>query len=624
MAPPIRIGENMHIKPGSAGRRRFIQTVAGSSLALAGGLPASLLASPSDPWSQAQSIIDRFARPLAFRKEDFAITAFGVRPCELVTVEAWISFTDKARIGTPAPGAPDCHPAIAAAIAACHKAGGGRVLIPAGNWLCAGPIVLLSNVNVHLAAGAHVYFSNNPLDYARHGDYDCGANGKLTLTRWEGNDCLNYSPLVYAHGQHNIALTGEDWTSILDGQAGVPFAGSPDCWWSWKGRVRKGVDHVPHTEGMTELAPHANNSLSAAAPHLSADELRQIQGEDPLYQCDTHHLRALSEARVPAERRIFGVGHHLRPHMVQFISCTNVLFAGYQTTNTPFWQHNPVDCANVHVKGIYANSMGPNSDGFDPESCRTVLIEGSQFNTGDDCIAIDSGKGTDIQFGPAEDIVIQHCRMQSGHGALTLGSIMSGGIQNVFAQNLVFENAHWKTDPLSIAIRLKTNMSRGGFLRNFHVRDVHIPNGIATTPGFYKPARGSNIPAGTVAAGGGAIITFDCDYAGADDTIRTRPPLVTNVHVSRVTVGNVPAKDGQFSCYQPIVVLGPVAAHYNGPGKPQMLPVSDVTISDCDFGTPVNAAQPVYLYNVKGLVLKNVKIGDKLVNQTLSSGIDRT
>jgi polygalacturonase len=605
-------------------RRNFMQMMAGSSLALAGSTPARLLAAAPDPWRDAQAIIDRFATPLAFRKEDFVITAFGARPCQVVPVEAWVSFTDKATIATPAPDAADCHPAITAAIAACHKAGGGRVLIPAGNWLCAGPIVLLSNVNVHLAAGAHVYFGTNPLDYARHGEYDCGPNGRLTLSRWEGNDCLNYSPLVYARGQQNIALTGEDWTSILDGQAGVPFPGSPDCWWSWKGRVRKGVEHVPHTPGRTEVALNPLNPASFAdvvpqlAPHLTPGQARAIQGDDKLFQTETHLLRALSEARVPAEKRIFGIGHYLRPHMVQFISCSKVLLAGYQTTNTPFWQHNPVDCSHVHVKGIFANSMGPNSDGFDPESCREVLIEGCQFNTGDDCIAIDSGKANDIQYGPAENIVIQHCRMQSGHGALTLGSIMSGGIRNVYAQHLVFENANWKTDPLNIAIRLKTNMSRGGFLRNFYVRDVQIPNGIRTTPAFYKPAEGSGIPANTAATGGGAVITFDCDYDRGNDTVRNRPPVVENVHISGVKVGNVATPEGSFSCYQPLVIVGPVASTYNGPGKPPILPVTGVFISDCDFGNPVNGAQPAFVYNARQIVLKNVKAGGKTINGTLA------
>jgi polygalacturonase len=613
----------------NAGRRRLLQGASAAALVsgaplLAAGQAARAAPAAADPWAEAERIIGRFAQPLRFRDEDFPITAFGARPCQVVPVQAWVSFTDKAALATPAPGAPDVRPAIAAAIAACHKAGGGRVLIPAGNWLCKGPIVLLSNVHVHLAAGAHVYFGNDPLDYARHGEYDCGPNGKLTLSRWEGNDCLNYSPLVYARGQDNIALTGEDWTSILDGQAGVPFAGSPDCWWSWKGRVRKGVEHVQHTPGRTEVSLNPLNPASFAdvtarlAPHLTAEQARAIQGEDPMFQTETHLLRALSEARVPADKRVFGIGHYLRPHMLQFISCSRVLLAGYQTTNTPFWQHNPVDCTHVHVKGIFANSMGPNNDGFDPESSREVLIEGCQFNTGDDCIAIDSGKGNDIQYGPAENIVIQHCRMQSGHGALTLGSIMSGGIRNIYAQHLVFENAQWKTDPLNIAIRLKTNMSRGGFLRNFYVRDVSIPNGIRTTPAFYKPADGSGVPADAAAVGGGAVIAFDCDYDRGNDTVRSRPPVVENVHISGVRVGNVATPKGSFSCFQAIVIVGPVAATYNGPGKPGILPVTGVTISDCDFGNPVNGAQPTYVYNARNIELRNVKVNGKTVSRTLS------
>lgn len=560
MKPPVVVGT-----PPVFGRRDFMQAAAGLALGVAA--PAPLFAASADPWGEAQAIIDRFAVPPVFRNEDFSITAFGAQACGLVPVMAWISFTEQASIGTPASDAVDCHGAIAAAIAACHAAGGGRVLIPAGNWLCAGPIVLRSNVNVHLAAGAHVYFGTNPRDYARYGEYDCGANGKLTLSRWEGNDCLNYSPLVYAHGQHNIALTGEDWTSILDGQAGVPFPGSADCWWSWKGRVRQGIHHVPHTPGQTEVALNPANpvSLLAVAPHLMPAQARLIQGDNPRFQAEAHLLRALSEARIPAEQRVFGIGHYLRPHLVQFISCTNVLMAGYQTVHAPFWQHNPVDCTHLHVKRIYANSMGPNNDGCDPESCREVLIEGCQFNTGDDCIAIDSGKANDIQFGPAENIVIQHCRMQSGHGAITLGSIMSGGIRNVYAQHLLFENANWKTDPLNIAIRLKTNMSRGGYLRNFHVRDVDIPNGIRTVPAFYKPSPESAIPAATAATGAGAVICFDCDYDQGNDTVRTRPPVVENIHISRVRVGNVVTAAGSFSCYQPLVIVGPVAATYNGP-----------------------------------------------------------
>lgn len=614
----------------SASRRQFLQASSAAGMLAASG---ASLAATNDPWKDAQAIINRFATPLNFRKEDFPITAFGAAPCQTRKTTAWYSFVEEHTVETPVAGATDCYAAIAAAISACHKAGGGRVLIPAGNWYVRGPIVLLSNVNVHLAAGAHVYFSNNPADFAKYGNYDCGKNGRLSITRWEGNDCLNYSSMVYAYGQDNIALTGEDWTSILDGQAGLPFDNDPDCWWSWKGRekpnwagdIAAGATgrYIPHTKGKTEVHVNPANpvSLREIAPHLSEEEAQFIQGKGERWRCDSNYLRVLAEARVPLDKRIFGIGHYLRPHMVQFISCTNVLFAGYQLNNAPFWQHNPVNCRNMQVKKVYANSMGPNSDGFDPESCQTVLIEDCHFNTGDDCIAIDSGKGPDIQYGPCKDIVVQNCRMQSGHGALTLGSIMSGGIENVYAQNLIFENAYWKTDPLNIAIRLKTNLSRGGYLRNLHVRNVKIPNGIRTTPAFYNSLPGSLIPTKSVATSAGGIVTIDCDYDPGNDTVRTRLPTVSGVHISNITVGNAAIRGGQYSCYQAIVILGPVASDYNGPQNPPpaVTPVSDINITNCDFGTPYNAEQPIYLYNVRDLKLKNVKIGAKTYNETLTA-----
>jgi polygalacturonase len=190
----------------------------------------------------------------------------------------------------------------------------------------------------------------------------------------------------------------------------------------------------------------------------------------------------------------------------------------------------------------------------------------------------------------------------------------------VFAQKLVFENANWKTNPLNTAIRMKTNMNRGGYLRNFYVRDCTVPNGVQLSPSFYASLPGSPIQSKTVATAAGAIVTFDCDYTPISDNVRTRPPVVSNIQISNIKVGNV-TKDGKTaSCFQAIVILGPVASDYNGPGPmPPVVPVTDVTITDCDFGTPVNSAQPWFLYNVKGLTLKNVSIGGKVHNTTLDA-----
>jgi polygalacturonase len=142
-------------------------------------------------------------------------------------------------------------------------------------------------------------------------------------------------------------------------------------------------------------------------------------------------------------------------------------------------------------------------------------------------------------------------------------------------------------------------MNRGGFLRNFYVRNVSDPERRADQPLVLRhPAR----LADRLAHGGGgagAVVTFDCDYTPRADNVRIRPPEVRNVHISNVRVGNVKTKDGkQAPCYQAIVILGPVASDYNGPApRPEVLPVRDVTITDCDFGTPANA------YNVRKLKL---------------------
>lgn len=610
-------------------QRRSLLKSAPAALALAGApMVSASAATDPDPWARAAEIAKRLASPVSFRKQDFPVTKFGAVQCKLTQVKAWVSHDDQELIATQAPGSHDCYPAFAAAIKACHAAGGGRVVIPAGNWYCAGPVVLLSNVHVHLQKGAHVYFSNNPADYARYGDFDCGANGKLVITRWQSNDCLNFASMIYAYGQDNIALTGEDWTSVLNGQGGVPFADSSDCWWTWKGKhrtinaVAQGgtPNYKPGAIAANMPNPVNPSSMAVVAPGLTEQERVLIEGEGGKWRADEQFLPALSEAGVPLARRVFGIGHYLRPSMIHIVGCTNVLLQGYQVTHTPFWQHHPVHCRNIVIRKVHMNSLGPNSDGFDPESCDHVLIEDCLFDTGDDCIAIKAGKNQDTQYGPSQNIVVQRCTMHSGHGAMTLGSEMAAGIQNVYAQDLVFENMHWKTNPLNTAIRLKTNMNRGGYLRNFYVRNVTIPNGVQTSPSFYASLPGSPIASRTVATAAGAVVTFDCDYTPTADTVRTRPPVVSNVHISNVKVGNVPTANGKLaSCYQAIVILGPVASDYNGAQPmPAVLPVSNVTMTDCDFGTPVNTEAPWYLYNVQGLQLKNVTIADQVHNARLS------
>ncbi len=179
----------------------------------------------------------------------------------------------------------------------------------------------------------------------------------------------------------------------------------------------------------------------------------------------------MGEDGVPASDRRFGADHHLRPNFVQPYGCHNVLIEGVTFANSPMWILNPVLCQNVTIRGVTVSSHGPNNDGCDPDSCRDVLIEKCTFDTGDDCIAIKSGRGADgRRIGvPSENIIIRGCQMKDGHGGVVLGSEMSGGIRNVFV-----EDCKMGSPNLVRAIRLKSNSSRGGYLENLFVRNLRV------------------------------------------------------------------------------------------------------------------------------------------------------
>jgi unsaturated rhamnogalacturonyl hydrolase len=329
-------------------------------------------------WSTVPAILARIRAP-EFPARDFPITDFGAKP-----------------------GA-DATAAIRDAIAACHAAGGGHVVIPAGEWLT-GAIHLLSNVDLHLADGATLRFSTDPAAYL-----------PVVFTRWEGVECMNYSPFIYALDQENIAVTGH---GTLDGQA------SDENWWAWKKQ-----------------------------------------------RADRDALNDLGERGTPVAERVFGAGHFLRPNFIQPYRCKNVLIEGVRIVRSPMWEIHPVLSINVIVRGVTISSHGPNNDGCDPESSRDVLIEDCTFDTGDDCIAIKSGRNNDGRrvHAPSENLVIRRCKMLDGHGGVVLGSECSGDIRNVFAEDCTMDSPN-----LDRALRLKSNARRGGILENVFMRRVSI------------------------------------------------------------------------------------------------------------------------------------------------------
>lgn len=321
--------------------------------------------------------------------------------------------------GAVADGTTDNSAAFARAVDACHNAGGGRVLVPKGRFLT-GPIHLKSNVNLHLAEDSRVLFITDPKAYL-----------PAVFTRWEGIELMGYSPLIYAYGQKNIAITGK---GTLDGQA------NRTTWWPWKGG-----SWVGGTDWSVPGFP------------------TQDAGRDALFND--------AENGVPPEQRLYADGANLRPPFFQPYNCENVLIEDVTIVGAPFWLINPVLCQSVTVRRVTCASLGPNSDGCNPESCKNVVIEDCYFDTGDDCIAIKSGRNADGRRlrVPAENIVISGCKMRTGHGGVVIGSEISGGARNVFV-----ENCEFNSPKLLRGIRLKTNSVRGGLIENFYIRNITI------------------------------------------------------------------------------------------------------------------------------------------------------
>ena len=350
----------------------------------------------SSGWDRLDSIKRRIVAP-TFANKDFSILDYGAKNDSTF----------------------DALPALKKAIdAASQNPGGGRVLVPAGVFFVKGPIHLKSHVELHLEKAARIKFSTDAGDYL-----------PVVHTRYEGMEMMNYSPLVYAYNQTDIAVTGE---GVLDGQA------NNEHWWWWTGSKRFGWK-----EGMPQ---------------------QEKPDDKPL-------LNQMNKDQVPVEKRVFGKGHYLRPTFVEFYGCKNILIQGVTLINSPFWILHPTLSQNITIDGVSTLSYGPNNDGCDPESCTDVWIKNCHFANGDDCIAIKSGRDQDGRaFNvPAKNIIIENCKMEDGHGGVVIGSEASGGAEDIYGQNL-----EMNSPSLDRAIRIKSNSCRGGVMRRFYFRNIEV------------------------------------------------------------------------------------------------------------------------------------------------------
>lgn len=223
---------------------------------------------------------------------------------------------------------------------------------------------------------------------------------------------MNYSPFLYARDAHDIAITGE---GVLDGQG--------DAWWDWK-----------------------NN------------------------EAGVHRLIRMVAEELPVSERIFATEEdEVRPNMIEFVNCENLLFEGFSMRESPAYFLHPVGCTNVTVRNVSLLGNGPNNDGIDPEYCRNVLIEDCFIDTGDDCVCIKAGRDQDgwKEGRPTENVVVRRIRTRRGHGGIVIGSELSAGVRNVWVEDCEFTGTER-------GIRIKTAPGRGGFVENVCFRQIRM------------------------------------------------------------------------------------------------------------------------------------------------------
>ena len=401
------------------------------------------LLSHANSWDEAKyKQIEKSIQAPQINGKDYAITEYGAKP------EATAAQNQKA---------------IQKAIDKCSKKGGGRVIVPGGKTFLTGAISLKSHVNLVIEEGAVLQFVFEPELYP------------IVETSWEGLECFNLSPCVYAFKAHDIAVTGK---GTIDG------GGSVDTWWPWCGAAKFGWK-----EGMI-------SQKIEARPRLLKN------GEDGVPMYDENGGRTAA--------RIFGPTDGLRPQLVSFNKCERILLEDVTLLRSPFWVIHPLHSTDITVRRVKMINDGPNGDGCDPECCDRVLIEDCFFNTGDDCIAIKSGRNRDGRERnmPSKNIIIRNCEMKNGHGGVVVGSEISGGCQNVYAHDCVMDSPN-----LDRVLRIKTNSCRGGVIENINMRNIKVGQC------------------------GEAVVKINLDYEHNEICCRGYNPTVRNINVENVTCG---------------------------------------------------------------------------------------
>ena len=448
----------------------------------------------------------------------------------------------------------DYTPAIQAAIDDANKAGGGRVVVPAtekeGTTIYyTGAIQLKSNVNLYLEEGTELRFVRNISNKYY----------PMVLTSFEGNDTYNYASPIYAFHAKNIALTGK---GTLNPQA------DPYNWQAWK---RGSFGFPNQAEVVDVLVKQWSDKAVPVKFRLLTDGTSALPEKIPTMLINWDNIEEVEYIDTPED--VTPLRSLLRPCTIEPYACENILLEGVKIINSPMWEVHPLRCKNVLVRGLVIDSHGSNNDGVNPESTNFVVIENCSFSTGDDCIAIKSGKNRDgynrgkIGGESCGYIIIRNCVFADGHGGVTCGSECTGGIHDVFAHD-----NHFDSENLQQVLRFKTNSYRGGLIENIYFKD------------------------NTVAKCSNALMFGETQYTlgSAQDKegdLGPYTPQLRNVFMSNITAGSptssVNAKNAiEWKAYE-------------------RAPMTDIHVKDVTVYGVKNA---INLENVKNFMLENVKI----------------
>lgn len=466
--------------------------------------------------------------------------------------------------------------AIKQAIQDASANGGGIVRIPAknaknqDNVFYTGAIRLLSHVALQVDEGATLKFMRNRTN----------AYYPVVLTSYEGSDIYGFSPLIYALGQHDIAIIGK---GTLDGQEDM---------WNWR-PWKKGYWGERHVENHTlDNKKYAENGI------LSHDNLTNTPLNKRIFTDDGHRPKTIfglvdgqaQEIPLPDDAQVMMTS--FRPNFIEPNYCQNILIKDVKILHTPFWQVHPANSQNILIDGIRIHSNKTtgyepygwnNDDGIDPDSCQNVVIQNVDVTVSDDGIALKAYRGNDgmLHHAPCENIIIRNSKFGNERGnsaAISAGSEMSGGIKDIFIENITFGGPG-----LVHAIKLKTNAYRGGYIKNIYFRNSTL----------------NRVTWG--------IIQFDSDYAQtlSIPNLDVHDPVINNIFIDNVHT-NTNIK--HISPHKSIIDFQSAASRS---------PVSNIYIKNSSFYTK-HSVQWAFRKNkfIHNLVLDNVKLINPQTNET--------